>query len=42
MAQQQAARSSVELSGKEEELAQRISQRLRTKMDEEILAMTNR
>jgi len=33
MAQQHAARSSVELSGEEEELAQRISQRLPMKMD---------
>ncbi len=32
-------RQAVELSGEQEELAQRIYQRLRSKMDEELLAM---
>jgi hypothetical protein len=39
MAKQQSNPASVELAQEQEELAQRIYQRLRTKMDEELLAM---
>ena len=39
MAKQQSRQAAVELSREQEELAQRIYQRLRTKMDEELLAM---
>lgn len=39
MAKQQFRPTAVELSQEQEELAQRIYQRLRTKMDEELLAM---
>ena len=39
MAKPQRSQASVELSGEQEELAQRIYARLRTKMDEELLAM---
>jgi hypothetical protein len=39
MAKQQSIQESVELSVEQEELAQRIYQRLRTKLDEELLAM---
>ena len=39
MAKKQAVASAVDLSREQEELAQRIYQRLRTKMDEELLAM---
>ena len=39
MAKQRSTQAAVELSQEQEELAQRIYQRLRTKMDEELLAM---
>jgi len=39
MVKQRQGGASVELSQEQEELAQRIYQRLRTKMDEELLAM---
>lgn len=39
MAKQQSAQAEVELSAEQEELAQRIYQRLRTRMDDELLAM---
>jgi hypothetical protein len=39
MAKQQSTAAAVELSAEQEELAQRIYGRLRTKVDEELLAM---
>lgn len=39
MAKQRFTQASVELSAEQEEEAQRIYQRLRTKMDDELLAM---
>ena len=41
MAKQQSQPASVELSQEQEQLAQRIYQRLRMKMDEELLAMAH-
>ncbi|MGH9817775.1 MAG: hypothetical protein ACRD6I_17010 [Candidatus Acidiferrales bacterium] len=39
MAKQQSVQAEVALSAEQEELAQRIYQRLRTKVDDELLAM---